>query len=166
MTYLIALDPGGTTGYACWNSGFVSYGHLGPGPHHSKLYSLLSVALSASPFVSTGLAKLVVICEPFENRGNDFAKLVSGEYIGVVNLFDQEAHHSVYIHWSQSQNKVWASDEKLKALGVFLEPKSQWKHANDAMRHLVHYIYHYQGADKAIQKAHMNMASMLKENLS
>ena len=150
MRYL-ALDPGGTTGYVVYDGDVASYGHLGPDPHHWKLWRLL---LEQDDYMA---GQLQVICERFDNRANPGAKLISLEYIGIVNLYQQMVENTtapgiqrVFYQGSsikpgkgKSQaHQGWATDEKLIRAGLLQVPKTRWVHANDAMRHLLYFFCH------------------------
>jgi hypothetical protein len=166
---IISLDPGGTTGYVVWDSSHEgvlyfagSWGQLGPDPHHEKLWRLL---LEQDTYMS---GNLLIICERFDNRGNDFAKLVSVEYIGVVKLYQQVVQHANVcsgqgVVWQGSDVKTWADNKKLKACGMLLTPMTKWRHANDAMRHLLYYVCH--SSDLQLQDAARRYFQMLKANL-
>src|SRR5215831_12019244 len=138
----IAFDPGGTTGWAQldvdvdhynpevqFHSRVVS-GQIGRNntEHHKLLWKLL-----------TQKRPNVIICERFDNRGNEFAKLTSREYIGVIKLY-RDLYPVTVIWLGADQAKEWCTNEKLTELGVLCIPITRWKHANDAIRHLVYYI--------------------------
>jgi hypothetical protein len=127
---VISLDPGGTTGYVVWKYNAWTSGALGPADHHWQLYQFLTE--------QSGGGSITIVCERFENRGNDFAKLMSNEYVGVVKAWYQS--HYLYcnlVMQGSSQAKDWATDNKLEILGL---AKHKTKHAKDAMRHLVYYV--------------------------
>jgi len=145
---IVSLDPGGTTGYVIYCTGvpggIYTYGHLGPEDHHYKLRTLLEECAAYQE-------SMYIVYERFDPRNNDFAKLISVEYIGVIKAFNQASGvpivaqgSSIKPHKAKATNQAtgWATDEKLQQLGLLLTPKSTWKHANDAMRHLVYFVCH------------------------
>src|SRR5687767_4243289 len=97
MKRIVALDPGGTTGWAMWQDEPMSMhsspwnhfnaGQIGPEEHHLDLYAHLE-HLHVSDFT--------VISESFEFRQNQVdanrrgINLMSREYIGVTKLFGKE----------------------------------------------------------------------------
>jgi hypothetical protein len=132
---IIALDPGGTTGWAMWRDNHFTCGQIGPAEHHLALYEFLGRE-------QTG--ELTVVCESFEFRqGKQRANIVldSKEYIGVVKLFHEEQINDgqdVKLHFQTAgQAKSFVSDEKLRKMGLY---HTGMKHAMDAMRHLVTYM--------------------------
>src|SRR5690348_14403081 len=101
MYRVLALDPGGTTGWATYTALQMhdpggptdeyydekwSRGQLGPDEHHNMLDVLLGTQQTDH---------FVVVCESFEFRNmdkrfRDNINLMSREYIGVVKRFYQE----------------------------------------------------------------------------
>jgi hypothetical protein len=144
---IVALDPGGTTGWASYagarldgftlpvgRNGFNS-GQIGPGEHHKTLYDFLC-------FEQT--QEFYVVSESFEYRQNQqnqqrtTVDLSSKEYIGVAKYFVQERMRGgKLVEQTAGKVKPFWTDDKLKKLGLW---NSGQKHANDAMRHLVHYM--------------------------
>ncbi len=139
---LMALDPGGTTGWAKVtslpdiNELEFTHGQLGPHEHHTELYDHLEIH---SPYT--------VICESFEFRqmGSDTKKkveLISREYIGVTKLYC--SYFNVHLEFQTAStakalipDKGPAQDVKLKQLGLYVPGA---KHARDAYRHLLRYM--------------------------
>lgn len=141
----VALDPGGTTGWATvefeemynplteevevvdvkWHRG-----HIGPTGHHSELYNFLG---------SLATEKFEVITESFEyrNRSRAGLVLVSLEYIGVTQLFCNERNIRL-TKQTAAMGKGFAKDDNLKRLGLWYG--TRWKHAMDATRHLIYFI--------------------------
>jgi hypothetical protein len=150
---IITLDPGGETGYAVcrWDHKVtqppsVHYDQFGPEAHHRQLWKFLG-----QHYTSTA-GRLIVICERFDHRNNEFARLVSLEYIGVVKLFEQTLPAAKVV-WQGSDVKSWADDSKLKKCGLLITPKTKWRHTNDAMRHLLYFICHHHQVDQEILEA-------------
>lgn len=140
----VAFDPGGTTGWAAvtfeemfnpiteevevldvkWRKG-----HIGPKEHHLTLYNFLG---------TLQVEKFHVITESFEYRNQSRAGLVlvSLEYIGVMKLFCAE-RKVPFSKQTASMGKGFAKDTNIKRLGLW---SPGFKHAMDAMRHLIYFI--------------------------
>jgi len=151
---ITALDPGGTTGVAFYDADVIfnvddQIEYLNPSwdtlqlvepDHHKTLRAILE---------RRHVANTIVVCESFQYRRPVDApavELISCEYIGVVKLVAQE-RPDIQVVW-QTPGKVippknrnraggfW-TDEKLKQVGKYSPGR---KHANDAMRHLLHFM--------------------------
>jgi len=161
---VLALDPGGTTGWACYSAKIlardhdtwefynqkVTQGQLGPEKHHLALWNLLGM------FHTTNY---IIVCESFEYRQDQRPNvvLVSKEYIGVVELFTQERNHTLphdiqvqHVPQTAAYGKgFWyppvagrrgARDgSKLKHLGLH-STTTNGHHINDATAHLLQYL--------------------------
>jgi hypothetical protein len=135
MKRVIALDPGGTTGWAVWTmeaNGDMDWhlGQLGPEDHHELLYALLE---------RETIHDFTVVCESFEfrqSRQRDNINLMSREYIGIAKLYEQERKNPV-VFQTAAMAKSFVTDQKLKSMHLWHPGK---KHAMDAMRHLVYYL--------------------------
>jgi hypothetical protein len=151
MKRIVALDPGGTTGWAMWQDTPMKFdppldhftcGQIGPQEHHEDLYAHLE-------FLQT--SEFILICETFEFRQQDVEirmgiNLMSREYIGVAKLFAAQRMSSPVVLQSPGLAKSFIPDKKkngmeanakLKAMGLYV-PGSP--HAMDAMRHLIYYM--------------------------
>lgn len=133
-TTIIALDPGGTTGWASVRLEprkvpEFNCGQLAADNHHSELNTLLGLNHTDN---------YTVVCERFEYRAYSRAGLVldSREYIGVAKLFCQERNVPLVMQ-SAAQGKGFVKDINIKRLGLW---SMGWPHAMDAMRHLLFYI--------------------------
>jgi len=159
VTSILALDPGGTTGYALWRANLIlnpdggeewfdekwHQGELGPVAHHDVLFDMLG------RFQTTNY---IIVCESFEYRRNprdsqrDNIVLDSKEYIGVLKLFqmqrmlalEQSGGTQRVVFQTASEGKgFWfkqKNPDKLKKIGLY-RPGSM--HINDATAHLLHY---------------------------
>lgn len=144
LTRIIALDPGGTTGWATYTCDEMlntedkiersdvvwTCGQIGPGEHHLALDEFLG---------NQQVAKYYVVCESFEFRKDkqrDNIVLSSLEYIGVAKRFCQERELNIYMQ-TASMAKGFVSDEKIKALSLW---SPGHKHAMDAYRHLIYFM--------------------------
>lgn len=123
---IVALDPGGTTGWCELEDGYFSHAQLGPKPHHLELWNRL---LATEPSV--------VVCETFKYYpGQTHTVLVSVEYIGVAHLYCQVSGAPLVFQSPSQAKKFWTND-KLKSLGLFIPGKV---HSMDATRHLLYYV--------------------------
>jgi hypothetical protein len=149
---VIALDPGGTTGWAMYSAErmedpianvFEYYneqwtqGQLGPEPHHAELLHLMEMMHVES---------YRVVCESFEFRGGaakvrDNLNLDAKEYIGVVKLFAQERKVPTRFQ-TAAMGKGFITDDKIKRAGLW---HPGWRHAMDAQRHLLYYLVNIEG---------------------
>lgn len=158
---ILGLDPGGTTGWALYTADVIhslegerptpeyynekfNAGQIGPGPHHRQLWGLLE---------QWTVTNTIFVCESFEFRRNERDRnrtnivLDSKEYIGVVNLYQQMFEHTTHpqiglevVYQTAATGKGFWTDTKLQMVKKFSTPKTKWPHANDAMRHLLHYM--------------------------
>lgn len=135
LSSVLALDPGGTTGWAILprDKDSVLCGQIGPGDHHAELWGFLS-----------SLGNHTVVMESFQYRqfqGVAKAKveLTSVEYIGVVKLFGQLYSGFDIVQQTASLAINFVSDNKLKRLDWY-KPTAAKPHARDALRHLLYYL--------------------------
>lgn len=137
---VVSFDPGITTGYA---TGRIDDGKLGAvsGQAQWNEYTLYVQLKLLSPDI--------IVYETFEyRRGQDRAVLFSRNLIGVINLYIQERAHLAELHnthdpvvgytQTPAQGKSGQfSDKVLKEAKMY---KTANPHANDAMRHLLHWF--------------------------
>lgn len=136
-TKIIAFDPGGTTGVAIATirddqvPPKFSVNQLSQKEHHHQIEILLDAELR-------GITRKFVIYEAFEYRQNSRAGLVldSREYIGIIKNWTQNNGVPV-VSQSAAQGKGFVPDNVLKQLNLYT---SAYRHANDAMRHLIYFI--------------------------
>src|SRR5687768_17063694 len=118
---IIALDPGGTTGWATYEDQEIPVpgtdgeverhgvkwvcGHLGPEEHHGQLYDFLGMQHSQQ--------ETYLVSESFEFRqkARDGLVLVSLEYIGVTKLFARERGLQLRMQ-TAAMGKGFVTDEK------------------------------------------------------
>jgi hypothetical protein len=131
---IVSLDPGITTGYA---SGVIEDGRLGAVSGQAKWKEL-------DLFLQLEFSKpQIIIYERFDyRRGQDRAELFSRNLIGVINLWVQrrEAAKSPIKVYEQMPHQVigqYYTDKVLKDSKMY---KVGNPHANDAMRHLLHWF--------------------------
>lgn len=126
--YILALDPGGTTG---WRGLEVEgtnhrwgHGHLGPDIHHFSLWGLLNSTMPD-----------VVVYESYLHspRGKD---LMAREYIGVIRLWCEMNPKVERAVQNSAEGKGFWDDDKLTKAGLW----TTVKHTRDATRHLLTYL--------------------------
>lgn len=137
LPFVMALDPGGTTGWASFNpnTAVILCGQI-HGVHHEELFNHLD-----GYFGTNNKGQLV--CESFQFRqfdGFDKTKVVldSVEYIGVIKLYSQMTGMPVQFQ-TASLAKHFVSDEKLRRLDWY-KSTAGLVHARDALRHIVYYL--------------------------
>lgn len=149
MFRVLALDPGGTTGWASYSldddpatQGVFDCGQIGPEEHHLELYNFLG---------SQQARDFTIVCERFEYRNTSRAGLVldSKEYIGVTRLFSQERNVPV-VFQNASQAKGFVKDIHIKRFGLW---HHGWKHAMDGYRHLLFYLATNSDVPEDLRKA-------------
>lgn len=140
---VIALDPGGTTGYAIMTTEAArtdkenstwTFGEL-TGGHHLALWDLLE---AERPHY--------VIYERFQYQRRELDKgvslvLVSVEYIGIIRLWlsmVERLGRPVYdICQTPAQAKNLWTDDKLEKVGLYTKGSA---HIRDATRHLLYWL--------------------------
>jgi hypothetical protein len=124
--YAVALDPGVTTGgvYVKDRHWTLHPFELGPEQHHGALLELLTL-----------WKPLYIICESFENRGNVAAHLVSAEYVGVTKAYASRFQTKLVLQ-SAAVGKGFWDNNRLRQAGAYVRGK---RHANDAIRHYLHW---------------------------
>ena len=163
---ILTLDPGGTTGWALFEvdtkslrsseldtflRDHIQQGQIGDNSeHHRLLWSLLH-----------RVAPDIVVCERADNRGNEFFKFMAVEYIGIVKLYVKLNPSCILVLLGADQAKGWVTNDKLLRLLILCVPATKWRHANDALRHLVYYLVFKTG--KALQPVRDNILGTLKE---
>jgi hypothetical protein len=160
FTYCIALDPGQTTGVALirdkskpWAIETLQL----EGDHHLDLHRFLFA-----------LRPKFVVCETFENRGQDAALLTSREYIGVVKVYQQLTRCDVIWQNSSTGKQFW-KDERLHKCGLYTKGQ---KHARDATRHYAYWRVFklgdksiLEGTRGSVTKLHIEQHSTVQELL-
>lgn len=134
--HILALDPGGTTG---WAYGLISDGKMGVKSgqemwNHVDLYDSL-----------TQFNPHIIVCERFDYRklsANQGAELISREYIGVITLWARQKQRQLVMQMPSEGVGGYYKGDQLKKHGVYLRGKP---HANDAMRHLLQWYTFKEG---------------------
>lgn len=130
---VLALDPGGTTGWAFFDPKSVSVfcGQL-LGEHHKMLWNHIEE-----------WAPELIVCESFQFRqfeGFDKSKVVldSVEYIGILKLHEQ-MYHTPLVFQTASTAKHFVADMKLQRMDWYKRTAGM-VHARDALRHLLYHL--------------------------
>lgn len=140
MTTVMSFDPGGTTGWAYWQHNWDTFrmevGQLGPKHHHLALYDMVE---EYDP--------QIIVCENFTYQRRDPTKgihleLISVQYIGVLSMYQQKHPETLLVFQMPNVGKSIWTDDKLKAVDHY---HPGLKHANDAVRHLIHYLSEVRG---------------------
>ena len=154
---IVALDPGGTTGWATysacrmWNEDLSEYeyyeeewrcGQIGPEEHHMGLWTFLELQC---------VQDTIIVWETFEFRNVDKDRdkiiYISREYIGVTKLFClQRGLKGIGQMPAQGKvsDKSFTRKENLTRLGLWFGAS---KHAMDATGHLLYYMINGNGID-------------------
>ena len=132
---LLALDPGATTGWAIFTKGAVGERYTSGQVAQDKVWDLLQTAR----WGQNGPIDLTIICESFQHRQLPKVDLSPVEVIGVVKEWARQ--NKVEIVWqTPAQGKAFWDDNRLAKLDLLRKPKTNWRHANDAMRHILWYL--------------------------
>jgi hypothetical protein len=137
LTKVVALDPGGTTGYA---TGLIEEGLMKVSTGQAKwdhiaLYDNLKLS-----------APDVIVCESFDFRQRIHKtqyglELISREYIGVVNLYcQQRIREDKLIDLMMQKPSIiggFYTNNVLKKDKLYRPGRD---HANDACRHILHWF--------------------------
>lgn len=123
--YILALDPGGTTGWCGYDTEKEEFhnGIVGPAPHHYELWGMIS-----------SMCPDILIYESFQVSVKT-TNAVSLEYIGIFKLYAYSVNIKLVPQTSSAGLGFW-DDGKLSRVG-------QWHrviHVRDATRHLLHYM--------------------------
>lgn len=131
MTTFLALDPGGTTGYAIIEHDEYDFEVIESGQIDCGLDGFIE-AWTNSAF---GLPEYVV-CESFTLREGIYGADLSPVYIiGALEALvvaDNGRDEPIDIHYQEPKLKPLCDDERLKKLGLH---KKGMPHRNDAVRH-------------------------------
>jgi len=140
---IMAIDPGGTTGWATFDLLFLDglplwiptfskhfkhHGQIGPDEHHDSLDRHLDSEMPD-----------LVLLERFEHRNNDFSQLISVEYIGVTKRWCQKNKRNLVLQGA-SEGIKWSDNKKMKHVDILISPITPNRHANDARRHLLYML--------------------------
>jgi hypothetical protein len=125
---VISLDPGITTGFAIGGilNGYMKIEAGQEKFSHSSLWDFLTVKQPT-----------FIVCERFEFRkGIESAELFSRELIGVVALYSQKHGAKTWMQMPREVINGYFNNDKLKKEKVY---RIGQPHANDAIRHLLHW---------------------------
>jgi hypothetical protein len=124
---VIGIDPGGTTGTALFMSANLKwFRNQLEGDHHRELWAILE---KVKPHV--------IVCESWLNLGKEAANVVAPQYVGIARLYAELSPSTKWVTQTPSEGKGFWNDQKLKKVGLYMPGK---RHANDATRHVLHYL--------------------------
>src|SRR5574337_1272241 len=123
---IIAIDPGKTMGWAQDDGVFIT----------SWQSEDIEAWETLDQIRSNRNVEVIVLERP--NSGFERTDHVVIENCGVIKEWARQ-HSIPVVLQTPSQGKHFYSDSKLEKLGRFRTPKTPWRHANDAMRHLLYY---------------------------
>jgi hypothetical protein len=138
---LLGLDPGATTGWALFVKGAPTERYRSGQINQDKVWELLETAKFNAEYRDdmTDVVDLTIICESFQHRQLPKVDLSPVEVIGVVKEWARQ--NQIEIVWqTPAQGKAFFDNNRLAALDVLKRPATHWRHANDAMRHIMWYL--------------------------
>lgn len=140
---ILAIDPGGTSGFAFWDSKhreFEGYPY--------KPWEIPEVAQVPQASIWDALENSrpdILVVETFTYRQKVKASLAAAEVIGVIKEWARQKR--VPVHWqTPSQGKDFYDDDRLRQYDSF---HHGLVHANDATRHLLYFLEFGEGKDIA-----------------
>lgn len=124
---IVALDPGVTTGLACYEEDF-----------HTKYRTAQLAPFDVWVYLEGCLEydKIDIVCESFQYRRLPSVNLEPVEVIGMVKLFHYINSQDTTLTFQTPHQRKFFTDDRLKEYGLW-EPGKP--HAMDAMRHLLVY---------------------------
>jgi hypothetical protein len=146
---VLALDPGGTTGWASYQAEVMSYAALGDETQTPKYEyydekwergQLAGIDHQKALYTLMGLKhtdEYYIVCERFVERPDNKGAIdIAQKYIGVVELFaiDRQAN---LVMQMPAQAKGFVKDATIKKLGLWFPGQ---RHAMDATRHLLFFL--------------------------
>jgi len=129
--FILAVDPGGTTGWACLMNGAVIYGQDKPLEFCTRAHGLIAAAVEREDHVE-------VVSESFTIRADTREKsrqYDALEQIGTLKYLTHWLAGGELILQSPADAKRLITNPKLKALGYWAVGMD---HARDALRHLAY----------------------------
>jgi len=133
-TAIIAIDPGGTTGFATWQDGFKAYGTF---KHWRDCAAKLEENIQLA---QEEQYELVIVYETFSitQRTIKVARSYDALYlIGTIQYLSYNAPYITAVGQTPSEGKGFGTDKKLDRLGWDVKNA----HAKDAARHLLVWLF-------------------------
>jgi len=147
---IIAIDPGGTTGYAAywpvaatrivqgtWERHEIENCELGFQLRH-LLREIGSLTRTVQPFIAK--PTIHIVYEPFEFRRNererDKIEYTSAEVVGALKYWADDLDYVKLVPQPASSGMAFWDDAKIKKLGLWVPGR---RHAMDATAHLLKY---------------------------
>jgi hypothetical protein len=137
MTFILALDPGKTVGWARFEKPNNRDGYKSGEVSSDRLWVLLESIKLKAP-----LKELVLIVEQFTLRRLPKIDLSAVEAIGVIKEWCRQNNYTQVRWQTPAQAKHFWTDSRLKKFKVYRPGKP---HAMDAMRHLMYFMHFKMG---------------------
>lgn len=134
---LIAIDPGGK--YVGWAFHYHLAIFYSEQSSPDEVWQKLEAAAASDRIEA-------IIYESYGRSGKNI-DLRPVETIGVIKEWARQNKVPV-VPQTPSEGKHFFTDSRLQEYGVLREPKTEWHHANDAMRHLQYYLKFKHGKEK------------------
>ena len=155
---VLAVDPGGTTGLALYDSNLYAPHYKGGLPVEFDSWQTPDYDSTVNSIIGESLGLDAIVCEGFHIRGNTH-KLDAGAFSQTTDLigacrFVASEKGIPFIRQTPAQAKGFATDDKLRTLGWYNPSKGG--HQNDAARHLLVYLagIRYAPVLEALTNAH------------
>lgn len=132
MVRILALDPGGTTGWATAQIIDKEITDIQTGQRRFEAVGIWELIRWAKPHY--------IVCETFRYRKQprEGLDLTSMKWIGICELYAQQVPLNCTLKMQEpSEGKGYWKDDKLKAAGVYVPGKP---HSMDALRHLLYFL--------------------------
>jgi hypothetical protein len=132
---VLAVDPGGTTGWAVWGSGAIEQ----QGQSDYDAFCTLVDGLFAR-CIDEGRPTHIIV-EAYDITGETLRKSRQYEALYLIGVLKYIAHREgVELIISQRSNKAFSTDDRLDAAHWLSRPKHELRHQNDAKRHLLTWL--------------------------
>jgi hypothetical protein len=136
---VLAVDPGGMTGWVVWNGGDGSGVELEGQQDYEDFCEQLDLLFSfpAGHFYRP----THIIVEAYDITGETLRKSRQYEALYLIGVLKYIAHREgVELIISQRSNKAFSTDDRLDAAHWLSRPKHELRHQNDAKRHLLTWL--------------------------
>ena len=130
--FVLAVDPGGMTGYAWWNTEHPN------GPPWSAQSDRVTFLRNAESWLQANAGDVLVICERFTISEGTVRKSREGaletlRIIGALEWITERTGNEFDLSQTPADAKALVTNERLRALGWW---KVGEDHSRDALRHL------------------------------
>lgn len=145
MLFIVALDPGETTGWASFSPSHERDGYKSGEWHYDQVWE----GITAPQVFNKPITRLVYESFKLREANPHAVNLTPVEVIGVIKLAAR-IHKIKLVPQTPSEGKGFWSDDRLKEFQLY---KAGKPHANDAMRHLLHYLHFNDDLMQAVEDA-------------